>query len=92
MIARHRKVLVSSYAPVLILIFVASLLYSILVASGDTAFPIWMAAINPVTLTIAWLAIKRILPAFIRDWTEGAGFNIAFLAFFACTTLTLWNI
>lgn len=91
MIARHRKVLIFSYAPVLILIFFASILYSILVVSGDTAFPTWMAAISPVTLTIAWLVIKRILPAFIRDWTEGAGFNIAFLAFFACTTLTLWN-
>lgn len=91
MISRHRKVLVISYAPVLILIFIASILYSILVASGHTVFPKWMAAVNPVTLTIAWLVIKRVLPAFIRDWTEGAGFNIAFLIFFACTTLTLWN-
>ena len=91
MISRHRKVLMVSYVPVLILIFIASILYSILVASGDTAFPVWLAAINPVTATIAWLAIKRILPAFIRDWTEGAGFNIALLVFFACTTFTLWN-
>jgi hypothetical protein len=50
-----------------------------------------MAAINPVTLTIAWMILKRILPQFVRDWTEGAGFNIAYLAFFACTTITLWN-
>ena len=91
MIARHRKVLMLSYAPVLILIFVASALFSILVVSGNTAFPTWMAAINPVTLTIAWLVTKRLLPAFIRDWTEGAGFNIAFIAFFVCTTITLWN-
>ena len=91
MIARHRKVLIISYAPVLILILVASILFSILVASGRTAFPLWMAAVNPVTMTLTWLAIKRFLPQFMRDWTEGAGFNIAFLAFFACTTLTLWN-
>jgi hypothetical protein len=91
MIGRHRKVLVFTYAPVMILILVACLLFSISVASGKTAFPIWMAAINPVTLTIAWLLIKRILPQLVRDWTEGAGFNIAFLAFFACTTITLWN-
>lgn len=51
-----------------------------------------MVAVNPLTLTIAWLTMKRILPQFIRDWTEGAGFNIAFLAFFACTTCTLWNM
>lgn len=91
MIERHRKVLIITYAPVLLFILIASILFSILVASGRTAFPVWMAAINPVTMTIAWLLIKRILPQFVRDWTEGAGFNIAFLVFFACTTATLWN-
>ena len=92
MIARHRKVLIIAYAPVMILIVIASSLFSILGASGKTAFPVWMAAINPVTTTIAWLLVKRILPQFVRDWTEGAGFNIAYLIFFACTTITLWNI
>ena len=91
MIARHRKVLIVTYAPVIILIMIASVLFSILVASGQTAFPGWMAWINPVTMTIAWLIIKRILPQFVRDWTEGAGFNIAYLVFCTCTTITLWN-
>jgi len=91
MIARHRKVLIVTYAPVIILIVIASALFSILVASGQTAFPVWMAWINPVTMTIAWLIIKRILPQFVRDWTEGAGFNIAYLVFFTCTTIALWN-
>lgn len=91
MIARHRKVLIITYAPVLLFILIASILFSILVASGKTAFPIWMAAINPVTMTIAWMVIKRILPQSVRDRTEGAGFNIAYLAFFLCTTITLWN-
>jgi hypothetical protein len=91
MIARHRKILIITYAPVLILVLTASILFSILVASGRTVFPVWMAAINPVTMTIAWLVLKRILPQFVRDWTEGAGFNIAYLIFFACTTITLWN-
>jgi len=91
MIARHRKVLIITYVPVLIIIILASILFSILVASGETAFPLWMAAVNPVTLTIAWLILKRLLPQFIRDWTEGAGFNIAYLVFFLCTTIILWN-
>jgi len=91
MIARHRKVLIITYLPVLVFILIASVLFSILVASGKTAFPVWMAAINPVTMTIAWMIIKRVLPQFVRDWTEGAGFNIAYLAFFLCTTITLWN-
>lgn len=91
MINRHKKVLIISYAPVLLLIITASMMFSILVASGKTAFPIWMAAVNPLTMTIAWLLVKRILPQYIRDGAEGAGFNIAFMAFFACTTITLWN-
>lgn len=91
MIARHRKVLVITYAPVLFLIVIASILFAILVASGETAFPTWMATINPVTMTIVWMLLKRFLPRFVREWTEGAGFNIAYLLFFACTTLTLWN-
>jgi hypothetical protein len=91
MIERQKKVLIISYAPVLIMIIVASILFSILVASGKTAFPIWMTWINPVTMTITWLLLKRLVPQFIRDAAEGAGFNIAYLAFFACTTITLWN-
>lgn len=91
MIARHRQVLIITYAPIMILVILASILFSILVASGQTVFPVWLAAVNPVTMTIAWFAVKRILPQFVRDWTEGAGFSIAYLAFFACTTITLWN-
>ena len=91
MITRHRKVMIITYAPLVIFVIIASILFSILVASGKTMFPAWMAAINPVTVTIAWMLVKRILPQFVRDWTEGAGFNIAYLIFFACTTITLWN-
>jgi hypothetical protein len=91
MIERHKKVLIVSYGPLLIFIVIASILFSVLVASGKTLFPVWIAAINPVTMTIAWLVVKRVLPQFVRDGTEGAGFNIAFMAFFLCTTLTLWN-
>lgn len=91
MIGRHRKVLIATYAPVMIFILLASIIFSVLVASGKTSFPVWMAAVNPVTMTIAWMLVKRILPQFVRDWTEGAGFNIAYIFFFACTTFTLWN-
>lgn len=91
MIERHKKVLIATYAPLLIFIILASILFSILVASGDTSFPVWMTGVTPLTMTILWLAIKRILPQFVRDWTEGAGFNIAYMAFFICTTITLWN-
>lgn len=92
MIERHKKVLIITYAPVMIMVLIASILFSVLVASGNTSFPGWMAYVNPVTLIIAWLLLKRILPQFVRDATEGAGFNIAFFVFFVCTTISLWNL
>ncbi|HET7145421.1 MAG TPA: DUF6796 family protein, partial [Anaerolineales bacterium] len=92
MITRHRKVLIISYAPVLMIILIASTLFSILVATNQTLFPGWMAAVNPVSLTITWLIIKRILPKPIAESLAGAGFNIAYFIFFACTTITLWNV
>jgi hypothetical protein len=76
----------------MLMVVIASILFSVLVATQKTSFPIWMTAVNPLTLIIAWLLLKRILPQFIRDWTEGAGFNIALLVFFACTTFVLWKV
>jgi hypothetical protein len=91
MIKRHHKVLIITYAPVIIFIIIASILFSVMVGMGTTRFPTWMAAVNPLTITIVWLLIKRVLPQFIRDATEGAGFNIAFFVFFVCSTITLWS-
>ncbi len=91
MIERHKKVLIATYAPLLSFIVIASILFSILVASGKTAFPVWMTGVTPLTMTFVWLLVKRILPNFVRERTEGAGFNIAYMAFFACTTISLWK-
>jgi hypothetical protein len=92
MIERHKKLLMISYLPILFIVLMASILFSILVGMGGTHFPTWMVAINPVTLTIAWLLLKRVLPKFVSDATEGAGFNIAYFVFFTCSTITLWNL
>ena len=91
LIERHKKILIVSYLPVLLFAVIASIWFSVLVASGDTSFPIWMAAVNPVTLFVAWLLGKRLLPRAARESVEGAGFNIAYFFFFLITTLLLWN-
>ncbi|MFN8382629.1 MAG: DUF6796 family protein [Anaerolineales bacterium] len=88
---RHRQVLIITYAPLLIMVIIASGLFSMAVITSQTLFPAWMAAINPVTMTIVWLLLKRILPAFMTDPLEGAGFNVAYFVFFVCTTITLWS-
>ncbi len=80
-----------TYAPLLTMVVIASILFSVIVFTNHTLFPAWMAAINPLTMTIAWLLLKRILPAIITDALEGAGFNIAYFIFFVCTTITLWS-
>ena len=89
MLRRHRKIMLITYGFLFACIIIASLWYSILVATGRTYFPQWMAAINPVTVLLLWMLVKRILPVRVRDLTEGAGFNIAYLIFFVLTTITL---
>lgn len=89
MLARHRKIMTVTYGFLFACIIIGSVWFSVLVAVGGTAFPRWMAAVNPVTALLAWMLLKRILPIRVRDYTEGAGFNIAYLIFFALTTIAL---
>jgi hypothetical protein len=72
MIRRHRNALIVADAPVLIFIFVASISFSVLVASGRALFPLWMTAINPVTMAILCPLLKRILPPLMRAHTQAA--------------------
>jgi Family of unknown function (DUF6796) len=88
MLERHRKIMVITYAVLLVCILIASIWFSVVVGMDRTHFPVWMAGVNPVTMFIAWMLIKRIMPRFVQDWTEGAGFNIAYLLFFIFMTLT----
>lgn len=91
MFMRHRTIMIVTYGFLFACVLVASIWFSVVVALGRTVFPIWMAAVNPVTMFMLWLVVKRILPKGIAAHTEGAGFNIAYLLFFSFTTLTLWN-
>lgn len=91
MFARHKKIMIVTYAVLLACVLVASIWFSILVGLGRTLFPAWMAAVNPVTAFIAWMLVKRLLPRRVADSTEGAGFNIAYLIFFVFTTVSLWQ-
>lgn len=91
MFKRHRKIMTVTYSFLLGSLLIASIWFSVVVAMGGTAFPQWMAAVNPVTAFILWLLVKKVLPKGITENTEGAGFNIAYLVFFAFSTITLLN-
>jgi hypothetical protein len=91
MLKRHRKIMIATYGFLLVCILIASVWFSIAVGMDKTYYPVWMAAFNPVTLFGIWMFIKRFLPSIVQDWTEGAGFNIAYLLFFILTTITFHN-
>jgi hypothetical protein len=88
MFQRHKQVMILSYGAVAVAILAGSLWFSAAVFLGGTRFPAWMALVNPITALVAWLLLRRLAPALARP-VEGAGFNIAFLAFFAAATATL---
>jgi len=90
MLGHHRTIMVITYGIVAACAVLASLWYSAVVLLGRTAFPAWMAAINPITVVLAWLLLKRILPSRVREYTEGAGFNIGYLVFFVSITVAMW--
>ncbi len=71
-------------------VMLASLWFAVAVASGQTHFPIWMTVVNPVTVTLLYLASKSFMPKRLAALTEGVGFNVAYLIFFTLTTVTLW--
>jgi len=89
MFMRHRRIMLVTYSALLGSIVIASFWFSVVVALGQTAFPQWMAAVNPVTALVVWMMVKKILPKIIVENTEGAGFSLAYLLFFSFTTFTL---
>jgi hypothetical protein len=90
-VSRARRILAIGYAPVAIGVIVASIWFSVVVLGGSTAFPGWVAAVNPVTLLIVFLFARRALPARLAEPLEGTGFSVAYAAFFAVLTATTWG-
>ena len=81
--------LMLAYAPLLLAAIIASALAAAATVSGGTRFPLWMGAVNPVTMTVGWLLVKRGLPTPAAEFLQGAGFNIAYGAWFAAMTMTV---
>lgn len=88
-IARHRQILLITYGFLLTAWLAAWVWYTVDVASGSSLLPRWMAAVNPLTLTIVWILTRRLLPRLTAS-LEGAAFNLASLAFYTCLTVLLW--
>jgi hypothetical protein len=89
MVRRQIVTIMTAYAPLLLGVIVASGWAAAGMLTGRTRFPAWLAAINPVTMTIAWLLAKKVLPTSVGELLQGAGFNIAFFVWFAAMTATV---
>lgn len=89
MLRRQIVTIMIAYGPLMLAVIVASGWAAAAILTGRTRLPTWMAAVNPVTMTIAWLLLKMILPKRIAALLHGAGFNIAYLAWLAAMTGTV---
>lgn len=86
----QQRVLFTAYAVIGVAAVLGSFLFSIVVATRETSLPRWMSAVNPITMILAWVILKRFLPKQVARYTEGAGFNIGFLLFFIFLAVHLW--
>lgn len=89
MMRRQVVTLMMAYAPIFLCVIVASVWVSWVILASSTRFPTWVSAVNPVTATVAWLLVKPILPTRVATFFQGAGFNIAYVAWFATLAATV---
>jgi hypothetical protein len=78
-----------AYGPLLLAAVAASVWAIFPMLSGRARVPAWMAAVNPVTMAIAWLLLKAMLPTRVGARLQGAGFSIANGAWFAALAATI---
>ena len=91
LVARMLKVLIFAYLVFFVLAILTSLWYAVAVAQGKTALPRWMAALNPLLMTLVYMLLARkVVPMSVMKWIQGAGFNIVYIVFFAMLLCFVW--
>jgi hypothetical protein len=82
-VSRMLRVLITAYLIFFSLATATSLWYVVAVLQGTTALPLWMAAMNPLLMTIVYIILARkVIPLRIMKYVQGAGFNIVYIIFF----------
>ena len=89
MIRRQIVTVMMCYGPLILAVIVASAWATFAILTGRTRLPIWQAGVNPVTMTIAWMLLKTILPKRVGAFLQGAGFSIAYFVWFAAMAGTV---
>ena len=74
-----------------VLAIATSVWYAVVVLQGATALPRWMAAVNPLLMTLVYMILARkVVPFRVMKWIHGAGFNIVYIVFFALLLAFVW--
>lgn len=84
----------SAYAPLGVAFLAASVLIGRAVASGETAYPRWSAALVAPALPIAAataLTATHVLPGPARHALQGAGISLGNLVSLGASTILLWR-
>lgn len=69
-----------------------SLLYSVLVVSGKTSLPAWMAIINPFALTAAAYTSSSWVPSVISGYLSPISVYVGVTTLEILTLILMWNI
>ena len=85
MLERHGLLTVAAFG-----IVAGSLWFVVAVAFRHTSYPRWMAAFTPLTFVVLFGLAARLVPP-LALVIAPAALNLSHLAFFAISTVTLWN-
>lgn len=69
----------------------SSIIYAVLIIRGKTRYPKWMAAFNPLCISLLLFPLIFILPAPIGGFMGPACFNISTLAFMSLSTYVIYK-
>ena len=87
-VARHGAYLLPLWALLAVLVLVGSIVYARAVLGGGTAFPRWMAGVNPVLVVTVLGAVSTLSP-WLEAFLLPAAPNVAHVVFFAASSAVL---
>jgi hypothetical protein len=90
--SQFHTVLQIAWSLAIVTLGIATVMVSIIVALGRTAWPRWFALIiNPISVVGIGTAIGLISPEPVRTWLSGAAFNLGFFVVYLMSTILLWK-
>jgi hypothetical protein len=80
-----------AYGVVVVPALIGFVWLTVAIARGKTLYPRWVALTNPLLCMLVGTPLDRVLPQPLSLLLSGAGLSLGLLAFFAISTVVLWN-